>query len=326
MATQICRFRAVATWLRTRPVLWAMLLYTTQLGGVALAQGGNGAVDTGPLRFVSGALTLKVENYDDARTRTLEMVETQSGVFLDGKTMVTENGRRHGWVRFQVAVDRLPALLTLIRSLGTPNAEAVNTRENRGEYEGLGRRVTQLEKHQSRLEGLLSDKKRLRGSDALYLQERLFRAEVDSSLLEQRQTDMLRRRDFATVQVDFFEPIPVNRMYQARVDIAAHFGNAKRYAEASLSRFLGRIATAGAYALVFAPFWVPAVLGVFLLLRLLWIRLKRSGILDRLLSAVRWVYEQGVLLVKKIRPHQKAETASDTTDAAQASATVPESA
>jgi hypothetical protein len=266
-----------------------LLILATVAGGAAWGQT-TGASPTiteqqrtdGPMRFTTAAITLKVPKFADARQQVLEAAKREQAELLDARTRVVDNGRQHGWVRLRLDADRLPAFLAAIRQVGTLYAEKVGSTDNLSEYESLAHRADRLKEHESRLAGLLGNQRRLRGSDILYVQERLFRASVDESELLQRRTDMSRRTRVASIEVALFEPLPVRKWDRARLDLAAHFGQAKGYASGVMSHLLQRAATGAAYAVVFAPFWVPAAIVALLFVR--W--LVKRGVVVTLWNAL----------------------------------------
>lgn len=268
------------------------------------------------MRFVNGALTLKVANYDEAREAMLEKAQAEGAELMDAKTLVTPNGRRHGWLRLRLSVERLTTFLTAARQTGIPYAENISSRNNRSEYEELGRRTERLKTHQTRLDGLLKSNRRLRGSDILYIQERLFRAEVDESMLEQRQVDVARQARVSIIQINLFEPVPIGRMHQARVDLSAHFQTAQQNATGALSRFTGRIATVFAYAVVFAPIWVPIALGALVLFLLVWRWLKRMGVIATVKRILVIVGAATLALARRFRERMTPVTPNPSSDSA----------
>jgi hypothetical protein len=250
---------------------------------------GDKTPTSAPMSFTGGAITLKVANYDEARQKVLEAAQREGAELIDAKTNVTENGRRHGWVRLRFPAERMPVLLGQVRMNGTLYAEKVSTTDNASEYDSLERRVGRLKEHQGRLSGVLNGDRRLRGSDILYVQERLFRAGVDESELLQRRADMERRKTTSTLMVQFFEPVPLRKMESARLDFAAHFASAQNNAFGAMSRFAGRIVTALAYALVWTPLWLPLVILLFVLVRKLWRAAVRGGLVQFIRGAVHQV-------------------------------------
>ncbi len=139
-------------------------------------------------------------------------------------------------------------------------------------------RGERLQQHEGWLSGMLRGNRRMRGSDILYLQERLFRAGVDESLLSQRRLDLERWAVASTVTVELFEPGTMPLPDTTRtVNLAQRFTGAAQTARTGINHQLARGATAGAYALVYAPVWGPAF--VIALLRLRWAWVRRREIL-----------------------------------------------
>ncbi|MES2460131.1 MAG: DUF4349 domain-containing protein [Armatimonadota bacterium] len=211
-----------------------------------------------------GEVIVKVESFDAARERILQSLSVQGGSLLDAQTLVNEKGRKHGWMKVRLAGDRLGDALPVIRSAGKLSAENITTWDQTSEYESLQRRADRLGEHQTRLAGILSSERRLRGSDVLYVQERLFRASVDEGLLLQKREDLSRDSRFCTLTIRLFEPMPTRMVDRVRLDVAGHFTSAKARALSIVDRNRARAVTASAYVLVFAPLWVPLlILAVF---------------------------------------------------------------
>src|SRR5207247_1544499 len=137
-----------------------------------------------------GTMVVKVTDYEPAREQVIRAAEQQGAELLNSHTQVNFEGRKLGWLRFRMASDRLPLLLPEVRAVGKLYSEHLQTGDHRSEGEELGRRVLRLREHEQRLEALLRSPRKMRGSDVLYLQERLFRASVDEGELLQRQVDL----------------------------------------------------------------------------------------------------------------------------------------
>jgi hypothetical protein len=228
---------------------------------------GQGAADV-PLRMPSrgGTVAVKVSDYDAARESVQRAALRQGAELLDARTEVSFQGKKHGWMRFRLAADRLPLLLTAIHAAGKLYAENLTSAEHASEYEELERRIGRLREHQQRLAAVLESKRRLRGSDILYLQERLFRAGVDEGMLLQRRLDLERSARVSTLVIELFEPEP-----RRTLDLGNYYAGAALQARLALHRLLARGLTAGAYVVAFAPFWIPAlvlVCALFLRIRL----------------------------------------------------------
>jgi primosomal protein N' len=272
---------------RTAAVAAVLLLAT---GTAAQAQQQQTQAQVAPaMPARSGSVVVKVPDFDQARKRVIDVAVAQGGAVLDSRTEVTDKGRKHGWVRLRLSADRLEDFLPAARSVGRVAAERVGTAEQAAEYEELARRAGRLEQHQGRLDALLKSSRRLRGSDILYVQERLFRAGVDQSLLEQRRLDLARRSETATVTVSLFEPPPAPVPDSARrIDLGAWYASARTLARHKLERTLARATTGAAYAAVYAPLWAPALIAGLFALRLLWVwsRALRARAWSRLAPAV----------------------------------------
>jgi hypothetical protein len=217
-----------------------------------------------------GEVVVKVEQFEAARERILKALAVQGAELIEAKTLVNEKGRKHGWITVRLASDRLPDALPVVRTAGKLSAEDIATADNTSAYESLARRAEHLSEHQTRLASILSSERRLRGSDVLYVQERLFRASVDEGLLLQQRQDIARASRFCTLTIRLFEPMPTRTLDRVRLDVAGHFASAKTRAIAIVDQKRARAVTASAYALVFAPVWVPLfIVGIFALRLLL---------------------------------------------------------
>jgi hypothetical protein len=214
-----------------------------------------------------GSIVLKVVDYDPARERVLGAALQQGAALLGSRTEVNFEGKKHGWLRFRLAADRLPLLLPSVRTVGKLYAESIRTGDDTSQYEELGRRIVRLREHQQRLAGLLESPRRMRGSDILYLQERLFRAGVDEGQLLQRRVDLERAGRIGTLVVELFEAEPRRAM-----DLGNWYAGAMLRARTALYRNIAHAVTAGAYALAFAPFWIPGLVVAVVLGRWLWRR------------------------------------------------------
>jgi hypothetical protein len=209
-----------------------------------------------------GTVVVKVRDYDQARQAVLSAALQHGAELLNSRTEADYQGKQHGWMRFRLAADRLPLLLAGTRSVGRPYAENFTAADHTSEYEELERRIGRLREHQPRLESILQSNRRLRGSDILFVQERLFRAGVDEGMLRQRRADLERNARTATLVVELFEPET-----RRALDLGNYYAAASLRARGAMYRWLARAMTVGAFALTFAPFWIPALIVGLLLLR-----------------------------------------------------------
>lgn len=241
-----------------------------------MAAAGSGQAPGAAMLGRSATIVLKVPDFDAARQRVLDAARARGAQLMDAKTAVNEKGKKHGWVRLRLSADRLPGLLPALGGAGKLYSENVQTADHVSEYEELARRVTRLQQHEGRLSGVLQSPRRMRGSDVLYLQERLFRASVDESLLSQQRLDLERSAQVSTVLVDLFEPgtMPAEQA-TGPVNLGQRFVGAANLARAGLNHQAARGATALAYAFVYAPLWLPVLLLALVALRLLWVHRRR---------------------------------------------------
>ena len=268
--------------------LWALAVTPAlALVGVCSGPSVRGQVPPAEMPIRGGSIVVKVAAYEDARRLVLGAAQSQGAEMLGARTLVDVKGRRHGWLRLRLPSQRLPGLLSAISASGKLYGENVTTTDHASEYEELARRITRLREHEARLSGILGAGRRLRGGDLLYVQERLFRASVDESLLAQRRADLERDTQVNTLMVELFEPgsLPAPAGRERPTSPAQWFPQALALARTHLSRLLARGATGAAYVVVYAPLWVPAVLIALLLLRWLWNR--RSRFAARLRSLLR---------------------------------------
>jgi len=247
----------------------------TQQSPTQQSPASHGSVQEMPVR--GGSIVVKVAAFDAARQEVLAAAAGQGAELLAARTLVDGKGRKHGWLEFRLPASRLPALLGAAQNDGRLFGESVATTDHASEYEELARRIVRLQQHEVRLSGILQSGRRLRGGDLLYVQERLFRASVDESLLAQRRADLERDTQVNTVRVELFEPGSLPAAAVPPLTPAQGFTGAMALARAHWERLLGRGATAGAYLLVYLPLWLPGLLTGLLLLRLLWTR-RRAGL------------------------------------------------
>ena len=220
-----------------------------------------------------GSVAVKVVDYDAARVRVLETARRQGAMLLEAKTIVNAKGAKHGWISFSLPAERTGAFLPVAYGLGKLYAEHITAVSGASEYDMLGRRVSSLQKHETRLGSILQSPRRMRGSDILYLQERLFRANVDEETLSQQRIDLQRNARLSTVTIEMFEPgaVPVTTDV-AQIDLRQWFTASAQRAREGLGRQLARGATAAAYAMVYAPIWIPLLIIAALLLAWAWRR------------------------------------------------------
>jgi len=236
-----------------------------------------------PIR--GGEIVVKVPGFDAARSQVLGAASASGAELLDARTLVDFKGRKHGYLRLRLPAGHLPALLNSVQAIGPLYGENVTTTDHASEYEALARRIFRLRQHEARLSGILESGRRLRGGDLLYVQERLFRASVDESLLAQRRTDLERDTQLNTLKVQLFEPGTLPPGQPGGDGPTGAYRQVVGLARASLGRQLAHAAGELAYGVVFAPLWLPLLL-VFLAL-IAWITRQRQAFVARLRRGLR---------------------------------------
>ena len=225
------------------------------------------AASSGRMPARGSSIVVKVRDYSAAREQVLAAARREGAELLDGRTIVNGKGKVHGWMNLRLSADRIHALQQSIRAAGVLHSEALDTTDNLSEYEELEKRVSRLRQHEERLDGLLKSSRRLRGSDILYIQERLFRAGVDQDILRQERLDLERAARTASLNVTLFEPGALPVPPGEQVDIGAWFKRGTASAWLSLQRLVARASTGAAFLLVFAPLWIPALVLAIVLIR-----------------------------------------------------------
>jgi len=225
-------------------------------GSLVLAAALAVAPPTAPSPETRGAhIVLKVADYDAAASGLRALAARHSGEVTSSRTEVDPRGKRRGWATVRLPADRLPAGLADARGLGKLYSETVGRADHATEYATLARRSRRLSEHEARLANVLAGARRLRGGDLLYLQERLFRNGLDQEQLAQRRADLERAGRSALLTLEFFEPEP-----RLAAPLGAAYAGGVQRARSAWQALLGRGATAGAFALVFLPLWLPALL------------------------------------------------------------------
>lgn len=223
-----------------------------------------------PMPVRGASLVLKVTDFASARARLLDVASDSGASVIAGQTTVDAKGRKHGIISLRLPAGELPKLLPAIRAIGVLSGDNIAASDASGDYETLAARIVALRRHQTRLESLLHSGRNLRGSDVLYLQERLLRGEVDEAALLQSRREIEKRSSVAQVSVTLFEPLPVTKPptpVQTVTRSWAHgYANAVRRAEFHRAETVNRLLAALAFVAVYAPLWVPATCLVLVVL------------------------------------------------------------
>lgn len=155
------------------------------------------------------AITLKVSSFTDAEAKLLALVDEHHGLAADRRQVSSEGGRLSGWTRVVLPKTQLDSFLADLRQLGKSYGEKLNMADGSSLYEDLGKRAERLRQHEQRLSNVLAQRKGLRGSDILFVQERLYRASTDEDTLTEQRDAVPARAAKSSVVVTFFEPAPI---------------------------------------------------------------------------------------------------------------------
>jgi hypothetical protein len=160
------------------------------------------------LQVRGASITLKVPSFSEAQANLVQLANGAGGKVADQRREVSDKGKASGWFRVIVPKAKLDSLIGDVRSLGSVYGENLTQVGHQRESTELEDRATRLAQHRDRLAALLDSKRNLRGSDLLYVQERLFRAGVDQDMLRRQKEALASDAANSSVIVTLFEPDP----------------------------------------------------------------------------------------------------------------------
>jgi hypothetical protein len=269
---------AMSTHKREVPAILSLLLFSCVALGQNAPKGSTpdakSAPTGSPVVHQGVAITLKVTDFEVARQKAISSAAAHGGKVADTKVNVTPKGLKNGWIRIEVPADQLSAVLPDVYGLGKLYGDRMLTSDKTSEFESLARRMDQLGKHQQRLSTVLEQPRRMRGSDILYLQERLFRAGVDQEDLAQARVDMSRRAGSANVILTMFEPEPIKVAPKLPHTVGEHIGATFSDAWISFQKFGLRVIADLAFLLVYAVIWIPIGFASWILGKKIWRRVR----------------------------------------------------
>lgn len=172
------------------------------IGALAVAAAAMGEPD-----FVQrgAAITLKVPSFATSQQAVADLAQKHRGAVADRSTRSSEKGSKSGWMRVQVPKDELDALLADCRGLGKVYGERLSQTDLSSQYTDYGQRSQRLQEHQQRLSNILTSRK-LRGSDMLFVQERILRTAMDQDSLLDQRLRIPKQAATSSVTVTLFEP------------------------------------------------------------------------------------------------------------------------
>ncbi|MCL4499454.1 MAG: DUF4349 domain-containing protein [Chloroflexi bacterium] len=260
---RISRFGWVAAW----------ACFTLPIGSLAVptATSSNPIVKASPHRVAvrSASIILKVPDFPTARVKVLKLAGQYGADLRDAKTEVDFNGDKHGSMTLQVDAPKLDALLDDLRGVGKLYSESVQTTDQTSLYEKLERRAGLLHQNESELLDFLRRPRRMRGSDILFVQYRLYQTRTEASDAMQERVDMSRDAGRGRVMLSLFEPEP-----KRTLDWGNWHAHAAYKAKGAFLEFTRKILTGLYFVGWFAPFWIPGAIILFVVCRKVnrWIR------------------------------------------------------
>ncbi len=215
----------------------------------------------------SGSIVLKVEDFPKARERVMAIARRHGAELRQADSEVNMAGEQHGELTLQVEAPKLDALMDDVRRVGKLYSERVQTNDRTSYYQTLERRADLLRRNESELKGLMHSSRRMRGSDLLFVQYRLYQTRAQEADAAQARLDLARGSRKSALQVMLFEPQPKRGFDWKGWHAAAVYRSKGSFFDVSR-----KLLTAGYTALWFAPLWLPALVVLFFLVRWVWRR------------------------------------------------------
>jgi hypothetical protein len=206
----------------------------------------------------SGNIVLKVSDYGEARARIIRLADARKAVLHQEKSEANFSGERHGEIVLELDSAQLGPLMEQIRGIGKLYSEMVQTSDQTSEYEMLGTRISLLKQNEGELLGFMHSPRRMRGSDILFVQSRLYDSRVQSANVAQERVDTARRSRRAMLSVAMFEPEP-----RKTFDWGNWRAVASYRAKGSFLYVIRKVVTGFFFVFYFAPFWIPALVVLF---------------------------------------------------------------
>lgn len=208
----------------------------------------------------SWAITLKVPSFAKARDELMVAAEKAGATVMSSGHRTNPKGASSGWIRFRVAQNEAKGFLVASRNLGVVFGEKSEQAAHAGEIEELEARGNRLEEHAARLRALLSSDRRMRGSDILYLQERLMRTTLDHDLLLLQMKRLAGTGADVSVNVTLFEPsaMPESKKRGFWGQLLVHAQDGAKHAIQGLVDFLFWLVEKAIALIVLIPLFLVA--------------------------------------------------------------------
>lgn len=203
------------------------------------------------------AISIKVASFQQAQDEMFQQVAKHGGIAADRRQMSSEGGRHSGWTRVIVPKAQLDSFLADLRTLGKVYGEKLSLFDGASLYDDLGKRAERLKQHEQRLSNILTQRKGLRGSDILFVQERLYRASTDEDTLAEQRDAIPLQAAKSSVIVMLFEPTPIKEQPRGIAGhVKATFDEALRGLGLGLLGLVGPILNLLVFAVVLGAFWL----------------------------------------------------------------------
>ena len=218
----------------------------------------SAAQDLPNVSVKSGSIVLKVTDYAQARSRVVRLASARNAVMHEEKSQANFAGKRDGIIVLEMDAAQLGPMMEDVRRAGKLYSEHVQTSDMTSNCQTLDKRVALLKQNESELLGFLHSPRRMRGSDILFVQYRLYESRVQAANASQERADLGRRAQKALLEVSLFEPEP-----RKTFDWGNWRAVASYRAKGSFLYVTRKAVTALYFVAFFAPYWVPALLIVY---------------------------------------------------------------
>lgn len=218
-----------------------------------------------PVATRSGYIVLKVSDFQRARSDVLKLARKYGADLREADAEVNMAGENHGELMLSVEAPKLDALMDNVRAVGKLYSERVQTNDRTSYYETLDRRAALLRQNETELLNFMRSPRRMRGSDLLFVQYRLYQTRVEEANAAQERLNLARSSQASLLHVVLFEPQPKRGFDWKNWHASAAYRSKGAFFDVSR-----KLLTGGYMALWFAPLWVPAL--VLLLLATRWSR------------------------------------------------------
>lgn len=184
------------------------IIIAAGITGTVLAQSSDLVTPaTGNDVITKGArMLLKTPSFEKLRIELSGVASKHKGLIADSKTNVSPKGRKSGWFRISVPADQVESLMADIRPVSKVVGEESKTSNRKPEIDELDLRRQNVINHVDRLKSSLTARKTIRGSDILFMEERIFRAETDRDLLLNDRKKIEGSVANASILVSAYEP------------------------------------------------------------------------------------------------------------------------